>query len=1745
MSKFFEYVKKIELSSLITESSNTFSYNLPENRKQRLFDFYSFSSLSPLVNDIQSSELRVVKSFAPKKNEQGEASDDSMEETTSFRGARKLNENFVDSFWKAHDKCYVELAKEMLMDIFYCISAEFEHISQDSKYNSEETINKMPEDLREIYKNYLSSDSGYNNRYSKNPIKVPEKKGESGNDYNERYEKAVRSVAMAGKSIFDFAKLCSYVYDTFKFNGKYGGPPWSDAANAFIGIANAIPEKYRSANIFKSLNLEKDVEEVEDSTEVEVPSKDESKKTKYEFDDQKFFNKFSKGTKEQQKEIVDLIAEIHKSFSSSNSKEWKVINTITGEDIIPVELPFNEINGKYLFNLLFNHDNFKGIFGTGSSENANSLVTNRFKKFLDPHKETLNKVFGKIEGKSKFNQIYAKASTTDEYEIILLIEELTKYFEDLKQQEISNFQIYDVVKWEDIFGGNKPKEQEINNLIANYNNFTVVNSDANKVPTAIHSTIRDNINNIFDKYKTVLNKLFGKKQTEKNTDTENTDIKNLLNTFNIKKFHESYDSMGMANIELGNIFDDKSSKYDAFVVEYYSFLKNVKNNINDSSNNFLKLHNKIQILLEDYTSNNKDSNLSKKLSVSDNILNELAAYIIIYNTKINEIFYDLEHLLDEIISSKLLITIKETLSKYEELLIPIYKALSNSDKSEEEKDNPEEENYNPEEDAEEETPKESIEQKSSDSYELTPKERLALFVAIDHTWGLSHNTGPTFNKLKEFTKLSNDGRGMWLVDSLDKRTKDENLFRFINKNTKKSDVSPQIASLIKRIVYSYYGATNEEELYQYVAKTNPKKQVPIHVSDTVYRYIKPNPSSNIYKDDEYFGFPYDIEFNSHYNYWCSLTFKIEYKPLGTECIIAVHVTDHNVTILASDKKDFSFTRDGIQSSGEYVESKKSFTVKDKDDSNAIIAAYKTTLNSLTRKIVKYEGVRIDPDYTSVLSELEMGYDEFKEKINLNSDISLRRITEYGDDLKLANSSVKFQIGDEGLDFIMPHVVMTFVNAERQEETPDVTYGSPDAEEYFAGKRKKPKKAAAIPNIRFSFLAKPEISKTFQFTDDVSTNMKNVIYGYVSKINETGDEGLKRLQKSAVEDFQLGEEKISDIDYNSDVFVSNIPEKYKKIFKKSNIDKGEEILIYGEHDYKFIIKLDKGRLTNPYSVNLLKNDVSIIDKAYRYDSIETIQKNFAVIVEDMISNIKDSEKEEFQNLFKSGGSNYSSFEDEIHKYTQKINVGSNEILKLTTEEADKIKKALKTIDEENLDISTKEYHPAYKSYIIQILDTVAILLSGNTKISTIENTNLSFAGGRFKLTGYFDGYMDFIILTTIDSDEPKISIQSKQWITVNQSNIKKIKELIKGQTRLSVGEPKTPNTIGIKELSQKYGEYIADNYPNYSVGVTNYCIDLFEKISVSINKNPYPLIQYFQKLSILFKYFYDEIDSKLIDESNFEKAFLNVDESDARLVLYFKPISNFQIIVRLRSVNNIVYINCAEANTNAVIINPYANLTIKQDMVNLAILVNKEYDKMVAKGGTTAQASQSATTQTNTNGGRFIDDITSDYLEFLTKNYPNIKEGSEREFYLIAIRSFARQQGNLVKEYYNHFTKVIKFIYDGIQSNIINDKDLAKLESTISGNYATIKFNLKFPLIFKIFSDKTHNEYVSIELLKKTPALYASDFFLDDTVTFNDLNVNKLYTFGKKIKDAFSSTENQNLNDSVNLKELLKSFLLKG
>ena len=812
MNKFDQYMKRLELTELVTESTNTFTYNLPEDRPKRLFDFYTFSSLSPLVDKIQQPEPTIKKDITNPDN-------------ISVYGSRKLNTNFIDSFWNAHDKCYIELAKEMMDDILFCISAEFKHIDQDPNYTNVEY--KIPENLnRELYKDYVKKNL--------DPMVVPPKKGEEDNgNYGSRYITTIKAIAKSGGSILDFVKLCSYVYDNFRFHGAYAGPKWADAANSFLDILNALPEKYRPDSIVKPLKPKKELDQIEQPTETK---------------------------------------------SLSGNDPWH---------------------------------------------------------------------------------------------------------------------------------GIKPK----------------------------------------------------------------SDI---------------YDPDGLL---MGDEEDAEESQ------------------------------------------------------------------------------------------------------------IP-------------------------------EIPEKIEDTKTSVSYELTPKQRLALFVAIDHTWGLSHNTGPTFNKLQSFKKI--DGSASWLAKALDKRTQDENLFRFIN-NTKpnQSDVSSQMIPIIKRVVYSYYGATNEDELYQHVTKTNPVKIVPIHVSDEVYRSINFNPLRGVTNS----GYSSrNVKFNSHYNHWCTLSFEIYKSVANTEdinkkTILAFYFTDEGrIEGLATDNYDFKFTKNGIESDGSYISDLLSFKLKHGE----ISTTYELLIAKLIKQIKDFGGVKIDPLKMSAVSKIpDITLDKLKDLINFNDDNTLNRV------LQFASKYDDTKIDSEGISIPSGKMMIQFISAPKssEPEISDKTYGSPDnVEDYFAGKRKKipVKSKSENAKIRFTFKADQTLNKTMEFIDKPDELIKKVIIDHVRKIdkNENGvedenDKVFKNLKHRIVEDFSFGEVVMSSY------FDPVIPKPYNKMFTTINHIHSQLVKISGDKGYMITLKLDPKRLTSPYSIDITNtNEQSILNKEYKYSSMDEIKQDFKNIFKMMIEDIKDSEKEEF-------------------------------------------------------------------------------------------------------------------------------------------------------------------------------------------------------------------------------------------------------------------------------------------------------------------------------------------------------------------------------------------------------------------------------------------------------------------------------------------------------------------------------------
>jgi hypothetical protein len=789
MSKFLDIINKIKVYDILNESLNTFTYNLPENRSKRLFDFYTFSSLSPLVKGIESSKIDIRKKL-------GEGDQPDSYKTYA---SRKLNTNFVNSFWNSHDKCYVELAKEMMDDIFYCISAEFRHIDQDYNYTN---LSKIPEDLNvELYKKYL--DPNLNNE-----LKHP-KKGEEYNDsYNYRYDKVINSIIQTNSTKLDFVKLCSYIYDNFKFHSDFAGPKWADAANSFLEIYEALPEQYRPSSINEPLN-------------------------------------------------------------------------------------------------------------------------------------------------------------------------------------------------------------------------------------------------------------------KKSIDSENT---------------------------------------------------------------------------ENLDSTESSSDISKDESAEET--------------------------------------------------------------------------------------------GSSDVYTLTDKQRLKLFIVLDHTWGLSHNTGPTFNKLKSFKSLSSDGSAKWLQKALDKRTQDENLFRFINKTDEKlSDVSQQMVPIIKRVIYSYYGATNEDELYEHVNKTQPVKMVPVHVSDVIYRNFKNNINQII--PSSVFEI-LDTKFKSHYNHWCSIEVKL--KPLDSQnpIYLILQFKDYSVEGALSDEKNYTFDREGLYIDDEYLNSK----VFIKNTSELLTAA-SNLVNDLIYKYNKNDGVKINVSKTNFIKRLNDDSKKELDSLNLGEESTLLKVIEYCDSLLDNIHTLTFKVKDNELHIINDTTSIGFIGVEKQKEEVDQTYSSqPDSEDYFAGKRKKVFKSEKVnPTVKIYFTANPTIGKTFDFIDENRRNIYNFINNCVSDLNidENGVEttSLKSLKNAVVKQFHLSPIK----EYTANITATNtiqVPNKYKKLFNKKIIDSSYTETKSGsdDHDYVLKIKADLSRMTNPYLIDITLGGNSILTKTFRYKKYSDISENLNKIMDELFDNIIESEKENINKILNS-------------------------------------------------------------------------------------------------------------------------------------------------------------------------------------------------------------------------------------------------------------------------------------------------------------------------------------------------------------------------------------------------------------------------------------------------------------------------------------------------------------------------------
>ena len=174
-------------------------YKLPEDKKQRLFDFYMLSILP-----------------TSGKNEQTEWIMDHVKNTL-----------------------LPDLKQHLLKMVFFSISAEFRHIFDSSEYrsvynNAGKVVNtgqkKLPDNINRFLNSFLGKHNFNRENYTTLGDKFdPDFKNSAGR-FNASYMAVLETLENSNLSSRDFVRMAETVFSKIKWDSSYGGRLWANIA---------------------------------------------------------------------------------------------------------------------------------------------------------------------------------------------------------------------------------------------------------------------------------------------------------------------------------------------------------------------------------------------------------------------------------------------------------------------------------------------------------------------------------------------------------------------------------------------------------------------------------------------------------------------------------------------------------------------------------------------------------------------------------------------------------------------------------------------------------------------------------------------------------------------------------------------------------------------------------------------------------------------------------------------------------------------------------------------------------------------------------------------------------------------------------------------------------------------------------------------------------------------------------------------------------------------------------------------------------------------------------------------------------------------------------------------------------------------------------------------------------------------------------------------------------------------------
>lgn len=252
LSDFVKWIRKLEEKRILEEGIwGSWDYKIPTDKKEQMYDFYTIAYLLP--PGVQMGLRRM--DFPPDDPEAAKRAEDEDRKAQGLPpdpriagdAARTIEDKFYYALYEAADKLLPHLKNELLNVVEFAVAAELRHLwdHSEARHDPKGLIRKVKNNLgpkeAEMLRKFAISVSGH--RHSDVVKKILDQEREklhpTLDSSNVDYKASYRSIKEAGGTTDEWMKLAAWLFENVKFDHAYGGKPWAQIAEGWLGLNNA------------------------------------------------------------------------------------------------------------------------------------------------------------------------------------------------------------------------------------------------------------------------------------------------------------------------------------------------------------------------------------------------------------------------------------------------------------------------------------------------------------------------------------------------------------------------------------------------------------------------------------------------------------------------------------------------------------------------------------------------------------------------------------------------------------------------------------------------------------------------------------------------------------------------------------------------------------------------------------------------------------------------------------------------------------------------------------------------------------------------------------------------------------------------------------------------------------------------------------------------------------------------------------------------------------------------------------------------------------------------------------------------------------------------------------------------------------------------------------------------------------------------------------------------------------------